>query len=270
VETLEEPIPNGNRINIGAYGGTAQASLSPYEPVGLPNQASNPSPADGATDVDFNVTLRWTPGENVASHDVYFGRSNPGQPLELSLIAHQAMNYLDIGFLNGNTTYFWRIDEVNSNGKRVGVLWKFTTGMSTVPPPKGRTCFTADTGVWIDGNLVPISKAAQGQINCGVKSLGEIQEVQEHNGTFTCYDVLLESGNCIGVAENHYFLAESGRWLSLKQLKTGIKLKTSKGSIGVTSVTKRPVPYIGKVYNLNIAGSDRYLIGKDAVVVRDY
>ena len=27
----DEPLPNGNRINMGAYGGTNQASLS-YEP----------------------------------------------------------------------------------------------------------------------------------------------------------------------------------------------------------------------------------------------
>jgi len=87
---------------------------------------------------------------------------------------------------------------------------------------------------------------------------------------FTCYDVLFESGNRLSVVENHYFMTESGRWISLQNLKTGIKLKTSKGSIGITSVTKRPMPYIGKVYNLKVAGSDRYLVGKDAIVVRDY
>ncbi len=103
-------------------------------------------------------------------------------------------------------------------------------------------------------------------MNC----LNKIQEVQEHKGTFTCYDVLLESGNCLSVAENHYFLTESGRWTSLQNLKTGSKLKTPKGSIGITSVTKRPTPYTGKVYNLKVAGSDQYLVGKDAVIVRDY
>jgi hypothetical protein len=44
-----EPKPNGNRINMGAYGGTPQASLSPIcQPPGLPGRASNPSPGDGA------------------------------------------------------------------------------------------------------------------------------------------------------------------------------------------------------------------------------
>jgi hypothetical protein len=35
-------------------------------------------------------------------------------------------------------------------------------------------------------------------------------------------------------------------------------------------MTKRPTPYVGKVYNLKVEGSDRYLVGKDAVIVRDY
>jgi hypothetical protein len=269
-QTLDEPIPNGNRINMGAYGGTAQASLSPYEPVGLPGQASNPRPADGAIDVDLNVILTWSSGGENVSHDVYIGRGNPGQSLELVLMGNQNQNQFDPGLLDANTTYFWRIDEVNSNGKRTGVLWHFTTGTSVAPLPKGRACFTPETGVWIDGNLVSISKVAQGQINCGVNSLGTVQQVQEHQGTFQCYDVLLKSGNRISVAENHYFLTQSGQWLSVRNLKTGTKLQTATGSIEITSVTKRPTPYVGKVYNLKVEGSDRYLVGKDAIIVRDY
>jgi hypothetical protein len=281
-EPLDEPTPNGGRINMGAYGGTAQASLSPIDQY-LPGMASNPNPADGAVEVDRDVILSWNPGANADSHNVYFGTESDFSPMMerpeypewytiRAFAGNQNSTQFDPGWLNSNTTYFWRIDEVNSNGTRTGVLWSFTTSTTGTGgiAPKGRTCFTADTGVWIDGNLVQISKVAQGQIKCGVKSLGKIKEVQEHNGTFTCYNVLLESGNCIGVAENHYFLAESGQWISLKELKAGIRLKTSKGSIGITSVTKRPNPYTGNVYNLNITGSDRYLVGKDAVIVRDY
>ncbi len=82
--------------------------------------------------------------------------------------------------------------------------------------------------------------------------------------------LLLESGNRIGVAERHYFLAESGDWVAVQNLKTATKLQTPKGSIGIVNVTKRPMPYVGKVYNLKVEGSDRYLVGKDAVIVRDY
>ncbi|MHC4628007.1 MAG: hypothetical protein ACYTDV_13590, partial [Planctomycetota bacterium] len=93
---------------------------------------------------------------------------------------------------------------------------------------------------------------------------------QEHEGVFECYDVLLESGNCISVAERHYFLAESGNWVAVQDLTTGTRLRTAKDSIEILNVTQRPTPYVGKVYNLKVRGSDRYLAGKDAVIVRDH
>jgi hypothetical protein len=81
---------------------------------------------------------------------------------------------------------------------------------------------------------------------------------------------MLESGNLITVAERHYFLTESNKWLAVQNLRTGMRLQTATGSIAIADVTKRSTPYIGKVYNLKIEGSDRYLVGKDAIVVRDY
>lgn len=279
-EPLDEPEPNGGRINMGAYGGTLQASLSPYQQTSLPGQALDPIPADGAVDVESDVILSWTPGTNAVSHDVYFGMDQPGQPLTLAFMGNQTTTEFDPGWLDRDTTYFWRIDEVNSNGKRTGVLWKFTT--ITGPPPKGRGCFTNETGVWVDGILVSISnvglRSSVGRIDGAtirnsslhLPYLGKVQELQEHEGVFECYDVLLESGNRIAVAERHYFLTESGDWVAVQNLKTATKLQTPKGSIGIVNVTKRPMPYVGKVYNLKVEGSDRYLVGKDAVIVRDY
>jgi len=278
-DTLNEPIPHGGRINIGAYGGTMEASLSPGEQPSPPSdKASNPYPADGAVDVEeYVISLTWTAGLNAVSHDVYFGTDEDvvaftdtsdttgtyrGRQAATSYTPPEGAGWR-------SPFYYWRIDEVDSQGnKTTGDVWTFTT--ITRPPPKGRTCFTAETKVWVNGALVPISTVALGQSICGINSLSKIQEVQEHNGTFACYDVLLESGNCLSVAENHYFLAESGRWISLQNLKTGTRLKTAKGTVGITNITKRPKPYIGNVYNLKVNGSDRYLVGKDAIVVRDY
>ena len=274
-----ERFPNGDRVNMGAYGGTPEASLSPGEQPGPPSdKAFNPYPADGAENVEIveiGVTLNWTPGLNAVSHDVYFGTDRDAvanadtSDTTGTYRGRQAItSYTPPEVIRRTTPYYWRIDQVDSQGNTTtGDVWTFTI---VGPPPKGRTCFTAETNVWVNDALVPISKVALGQSICGMNSLSKIQEVQEHNGTFACYDVLLESGNCIGVAENHYFLAESGQWISLQNLKTATKLQTPKGSIGIISVTKRPMPYVGKVYNLKVAGSDRYLVGKDAIIVRDY
>jgi hypothetical protein len=269
-----ERFPNGGRINMGAYGGTREASLSPGQLSYLPGQASNPSPADGAVEVGRNVILSWTAGLGAVSHDVYFGTDDPP-----ALVGSQTTTEFDPGTLNRDTTYFWRIDEIDSEGhKTTGAVWTFTT--TSVAPPKGRTCFTGETGVWVDGALVPISKVGPGRnVACidsagvsssSIRPLGRVERLQEHEGTFTCYDVLLESGNRISVAENHYFLTESGRWVSLHKLTTQTRLRTLKGSIGIMTITKRPIPYVGKVFNLKVDGSDRYLVGKDAIVVRDH
>jgi hypothetical protein len=134
----------------------------------------------------------------------------------------------------------------------------------------------------VDGALVSISSvtvrccvgridgAATKDSSMTLPYLGKVEELQEHEGTFECYDILLQSGNRIGVAENHYFLTQSGQWLALRDLKTGTKLQTATGSVEIVSVTKRPMPYVGKVYNLKVEGSDRYLVGEDAIIVRDY
>ncbi len=274
-DPADEPVPNGGRINMGVYGGTEQASLSPSQQPGLPGQATAPSPADGEVDVNPGIVLRWTAGAGALSHQVYFG-TDIVPPLVSRQDDGEFGREFHPGPLNLDTTYFWRIDEVNGAGKTTGVLWSFTTSRFQ---PKGRTCFTAETGVWVDGTLVPISGVRQGGCIAGTESAtvtkslphaGKIQELQEHEGVFECYDVILASGNRIAVAERHFFLTQSGQWLAVQDLKPGMRLQTLNGSVGIVSVTKRPTPYVGKVYNLRIEGSDRYLVGEDAVVVRDY
>jgi hypothetical protein len=139
------------------------------------------------------------------------------------------------------------------------------------PPPKGRACFVAETPVWVDGKLVQISKVTAGQTVgkqlCGLWSL---EKVEEHEGTFECRDIVLESGNSIGVVDAHCFMLDSGQWMAAQNLTSGLRLKTLTGTVGIKSVTKRAVPYTGKVYNLKVKSSDQYMAGKDMVIVRDY
>ena len=283
--TLYEPMPHGGRINIGAYGGTAEASLSPSEQPCRPNgKASNPYPPDGAEHFDV-LTLDWTPGSNAVLHDVYLGTdrdvvasADTSDTTGTYRGRQAASSYaLPEDIWRYPSHYYWRIDEIDGSGNKTkGDVWMFTT--SHPSPPKGRTCFTAETGVWLDGILVSISKAmrggqvgrAAGDLLSSLPCLGEVDTVQLHAGTFTCCDVLLESGNRISVVENHYFLADSGQWISLQDLKEGMRLQTAKGPIAITAVVKKATPYIGEVYNLKVNGSHRYLVGQDAIIVRDY
>ena len=268
-----ERQPNGGRVNIGAYGGTPFASRSPDCQLCQPGQAFNPNPSDGNFLYITDPTLSWTPGAGAATHDVYFGDSNPPP-----FVGNQVETEFQPGVLTRETTYWWRIDEVNGNSTTTGPIWSFTVSRAM----KGRSCFTGETPVWADGALVPISQIGPGMsisLDAGAptgespmlsRSFGCVEKVQTHQGVFVCHDVLFESGNSICVAECHYFLAASGRWVPLQALRSGMRLQTPIGSVAVVAVTRRPAPYVGTVYNLVVPGSHRYLVGKDAVIARDY
>ncbi len=144
-------------------------------------------------------------------------------------------------------------------------------GGGDAPPPKGRACFVAQTPVWINGKLVQISKVTAGHtVGKQLCASSSLEQVQEHEGTFECRDIVLASGNTIGVVDAHCFMLDSGQWVAAQNLTSGLRLKTLTGSVSIKSVTKRAVPYTGKVYNLKVKSSDRYMVGKDAVIVRDY
>jgi hypothetical protein len=96
------------------------------------NKAADPSPANGASNVAKTTTLSWTAGTGAVSHDVYFGTTNPP-----SFQNNQTATTFDPGVLDFNTTYYWRIDEVNGPNTVTGDLWSFTTvsGQAKNPDP---------------------------------------------------------------------------------------------------------------------------------------
>jgi hypothetical protein len=182
-----EPFSNGGIINMGAYGGTAEASKSYFgEPVCEtivagdingdckinlkdfaimslhwfeckafcpPDQASNPNPADGTTNVNINVVLSWTPGYGATSHDVYFGTDNPPP-----FIIEQNNTTFVPSLLSPGTTYYWRITERNTFDKTTGPIWRFSTmsipGQSCNPsPPDGAAGVPLNTQLsWTAGS----------------------------------------------------------------------------------------------------------------------
>ena len=100
-------------------------------------QAVDPVPDDGAADVRRDVTLGWTPGTYAETHDVYFGasfsdvndasRSNPMGVLVSE--GQTAATYVPAAVLDFETTYYWRVDEVNAapdNAIYKGDVWSFT------------------------------------------------------------------------------------------------------------------------------------------------
>jgi len=96
----------------------------------------NPNPANGAVDVKQTQIITFSPSVFAASHELYFGtdkdavkNADTGSPEYKGTRDLGAESY-DPGKLEWDTTYYWRIDEVNSanpDSPWTGILWSFTT-----------------------------------------------------------------------------------------------------------------------------------------------
>ena len=103
-----------NNINLGKT--TVKSSMDL-------TKAYNPSPANNAENVLPDANLSWTAGIGATSHYVYFGTTNP----PASIDTQPETTYDPPGMLDFETTYYWRINEVNESNTVIGNVWKFTT-----------------------------------------------------------------------------------------------------------------------------------------------
>ncbi|MHC4071778.1 MAG: hypothetical protein ACYTGS_07075 [Planctomycetota bacterium] len=124
---------------------------------------SKPNPADGATYEDTWANLSWTAGSGAASFDVYFGdnfndvKDGAGDAFR----GNQASPFLVVGFagfpfpdgLVPGTTYYWRIDEIQTDGTtHTGGIWSFSIPSKTATDPD-----PADGTEFVDPNTVTLS-----------------------------------------------------------------------------------------------------------------
>ncbi|MDD5134417.1 MAG: hypothetical protein PHP01_03275 [Phycisphaerae bacterium] len=125
---------------ITAYGGAGTVNVSYNTPNASkttitataaypPAKATNPTPANSATNVGITTDLSWTAGSGATSHDVYFGTDST--PDSGEFMGNQAGTTFDTGTMANNTTYYWRIDEKNAAGTTTGDVWSFTTAAAT-------------------------------------------------------------------------------------------------------------------------------------------
>ncbi|MHC4227457.1 MAG: PA14 domain-containing protein, partial [Planctomycetota bacterium] len=94
--------------------------LIPQAALSLPIKAGAPKPANGAAGTSLAPILTWNPGDNAASHEVYFGidadavaNATKASPEFKATKALGEESY-DPGKLAWHTIYYWRVDEVNN------------------------------------------------------------------------------------------------------------------------------------------------------------
>jgi hypothetical protein len=154
--------------------GSATAQLSwesPHTPsqiiptyvLSLPIKAGSPNPPNGSVDVSQTAILEWAAGENAASHEIYFGtdaeavRNATSGSSEFKGTRALGSESYDPGQLQWDTTYYWRVDEINSthpDSPWTGNLWSFTTAnFLVVDNFEDYNDYSPDRifDVWIDG-----------------------------------------------------------------------------------------------------------------------
>jgi len=121
---------------VVAYDTHNASSVGPiwsFSTTRLPAVPFNPSPKDGATEVDLKPVLKWESFDldgDALTYDVYFGTTdNP--PLGAEDLS---TNTYIPGDLASNTVYYWKVVVKDGKGGIVeGPLWSFTTGDFSIP-----------------------------------------------------------------------------------------------------------------------------------------
>ncbi len=122
-----------------------------------PGRASQPRPTNGEADVARDIALVWSPAETAVQHDVYFGtdfndvnQADTSDVTGLYRVRQDANSYTPTETLAWETTYYWRIDEVNDahpDSPWKGNVWSFTVGNYLIVDDFERYD-TADHGIW--------------------------------------------------------------------------------------------------------------------------
>jgi len=109
-------------------------AIIPSAAFSPPVRAGAPDPSNGALDVRHTAILSWSIGEAAASHEVYFGidadavKNADNSSTQYKGTRQIGSESYDPGQLEWDTTYYWRIDEIENDGTiQKGNLWSFTT-----------------------------------------------------------------------------------------------------------------------------------------------
>ncbi|MHC4145184.1 MAG: hypothetical protein ACYSUD_10440 [Planctomycetota bacterium] len=160
-----------------------------------PGAVGNPQPANDAVDVQMIATLSWTPADNAASHELYFGTDaeavENATTASAEYIGPKALGAesYDPGGLAWDSSYAWRVDEVYPDGTVKGLVWSFTTADFILvddfesyndidpPDPNSNRIFdkwidgfgTTDNGALVGNDLPPY--AEQTVVHGGIQSM---------------------------------------------------------------------------------------------------
>ncbi|MHC4556900.1 MAG: Ig-like domain-containing protein, partial [Planctomycetota bacterium] len=120
-----------------------------------PKNAFQPNPLDGAKFIGLYLTLSWAEAYGMMMQTIYFGtdyntvsNATTGGTYVIGGSTH------DVGPLESDTVYYWRVDTISYYGQIKGDVWSFTTKDTVAPTVDSYTPADDATDVAVDTNLV--------------------------------------------------------------------------------------------------------------------
>ncbi|MBM4024572.1 MAG: LamG domain-containing protein [Planctomycetes bacterium] len=172
--------------------------LSAGKPANF-QKADGPNPADKATAVS-QALLQWTKGDTAVLHNVYLGTSPELTPAELVGPGLPFTMYFHTAGLVPGTTYYWRVDTVEADGKTVhtGDVWTFTATPAAAwaqKPADGATYLPAATTLeWRTGMNAVTHTVYLSADRAAVESGAAAAKVADKQATTTFAAANLERG----------------------------------------------------------------------------
>ncbi|MGB2129503.1 MAG: T9SS type A sorting domain-containing protein [Flavicella sp.] len=158
----------GTAPDMGAY---EDGDENYWIPGRMLEKSSMPVPKNNSTTALISSDLMWLPAYKSSKNKIYLGTAANS----LALVSEQNTNLLILEYLRANTTYYWRVDCLVDETWKIGDIWSFTTGESTLQycttNPSLVEEFTSDSNA--DYNAAPwiAHKNMQGEVHLAENKL---------------------------------------------------------------------------------------------------
>ncbi len=168
-----------------------QYGLSEVRFMAIPVSVREPNPSSASADVAIDTTLGWRAGREAGEHKVYLSLDEQAVIAGTAPVATAATASYGPLSLDLDSTYYWRVDEVNGVDTWQGDVWSFKTQAYRLvddfesyndidpPDPESHRIFetwsdgfgTTTNGALVGNELPPYTESGQGRVHGGRQSV---------------------------------------------------------------------------------------------------